>query len=73
MSNYAVCTNCESDDVEYIGLKNGEDAYYCHNCEMYFTIDWDEQDALDAQRDPEEWERIDDCDDVDYSDGEEQY
>ena len=56
MSN-ARCTSCESDDVEYIGLKHGIDEYYCHNCETYFTVNWDEQDALEALRDPEEADR----------------
>jgi len=74
MSNYARCDSCESDDVEYIGLKYGIDEYYCHNCEKYFVIDWEAEDALDAERDPEEYERIDDCDDVNHDDyDEEQY
>lgn len=55
MSNYARCTHCGSDDVEATGAVKYElDEYYCHDCEQYFEIDWDEQDETDeTDHDPD--------------------
>jgi len=48
MGDCARCIYCSSDDVECTGAKQyEEDEYYCHECESYFTIDWDLQDEIE--------------------------
>lgn len=46
----ARCIHCGTDDVECTGSsKHDLDEYYCHECEKYFEIDWDEQDEIEAE------------------------
>lgn len=50
MSDCARCINCGTDDVECTGSVSYEqDEYYCHVCEIYFPIDWDKQDEIEAE------------------------
>lgn len=56
MCNYARCINCGSEDVEATGeIRQDLDEYYCHNCEKYFTIDWDKQDEIEESENEEEY------------------
>ncbi len=46
----ARCIHCGTDDVECTGAVKYElDEYYCHECEKYFTIDWDKQEEIEAE------------------------